>query len=128
MRKMKYSLEITQSAEGEQSVVSVEAEGVLTDGVLTLAYSFDGDAYSLEISKLGMRHERKGNLNLLMSFRMGEATDCRISDGVRGGCFSVFTEEYQADFDGLNYTVNCLFSDGQGGAPTRIKAMARRLE
>lgn len=125
---MKYSIEITQSADGEQSVVSVEAEGVLTDGVLTLAYSFDGDGYTLEISELGMRHERTGNINLLMSFKMGETTDCRISDGVRGGCFSVFTEEYQADFDGLNCTVNCLFSDGQGGVPTRIKAAARRLD
>ena len=122
---MKYSLEIVQSEDGEESVVAVDAEGELSDGVLTLAYSFDGAEYLLEISSREMRQRRSGNLNLCMLFRMGESTTCSLSDGVNGGSFEIFTEEYQADFDGRNCTVNCLFSDGAGGAGTRINVAAR---
>lgn len=123
---MKYSLEIIQSADGEESVVAVDAEGVLTDGVLTLSYAFDGAEYLLEISGREMRQRRSGNLNLQMTFRMGETTRCSLFDGVYGGSFDIFTEEYQASFDGCGCVVNCAFSDGTGGAATRIKAVARR--
>ena len=125
---MKYSLEIIQSEDGEESVVAVDAEGAIEDGVLTLSYAFDGAEYLLEISEREMRQRRSGNLSLSMLFRMGEKTKCSLSDGVNGGSFDIFTEEYQADFNGLNCVVNCLFSDGAGGAGTRIKAAARCLE
>ncbi|MDE5766016.1 MAG: DUF1934 domain-containing protein, partial [Clostridia bacterium] len=91
---MKYSLEIIQSADGEKSVVAVDAEGVLESGILSLEYSFDGARYALKISERAMEQTRTGNINLQMAFVAGERTECRISDGQNGGSFSVFTEEY----------------------------------
>lgn len=125
---MKYSLEIIQSAEGEKSVVAVDAEGVFEGGVLSLEYSFDGARYALKISERAMEQTRTGDINLQTTFVMGEWTECRISDGQNGGSFSVFTEEYNARFEGDNCTADCAFSDGQGGERTRISVTARRLK
>ncbi len=124
---MKYSLEIIQSADGEKSVVAVDAEGVFEGGVLSLEYSFDGAKYALKISERAMEQTRTGNINLQMPFVPGEWTECRVSDGQNGGSFSIFTEEYEARFDGDNCTVDCAFSDGQGGGSTRISVTARRV-
>ncbi|MDE7401532.1 MAG: DUF1934 domain-containing protein [Clostridia bacterium] len=125
---MKYSLEIIQSADGEKSVVAVDAEGAFDDGVLSLEYSFDGARYALKISERAMEQTRTGNINLQMAFVMGEWTECRISDGQNGGSFLIFTEEYNASFNGDNCTVDGAFSDGQGGEVTCISVTARRLE
>ncbi|MDE6791113.1 MAG: DUF1934 domain-containing protein [Clostridia bacterium] len=125
---MKYSLEIIQSADGEKSVVAVDAAGVLEGGVLSLEYCFDGAHYALKISERAMEQTRTGNINLQMAFVMGEWTECRISDGQNGGSFSIFTEEYNAGFESGDCTADCAFSDGQGGEVTRISVTARRLE
>lgn len=124
---MKYSLEIIQSADGEKSVVAADAEGVFGGGVLSLEYSFDGAKYSLVISERAMEQARTGNINLQTSFVPGEWTECRISDGQNGGSFSIFTEEYEARFEGDNCTADCAFSDEQGGSSTRIIVTARRV-
>ena len=125
---MKYSLEIIQSADGEKSVVAVDAEGVFENGVLSLEYCFDGARYALKISERAMEQTRTGNINLQMAFVAGERTECRISDGQNGGSFSVFTEQYNARFEGDNCTADCAFSDGAGGEVTRISVTARCLE
>ena len=57
---MKYSLVITQTAEGETSVTAVDAEGEIIGGALVLNYSYDGAAYRLEIAQNAMAQTRDG--------------------------------------------------------------------
>ncbi|MDE6075657.1 MAG: DUF1934 domain-containing protein [Clostridia bacterium] len=125
---MKYTLEIIQSADGDKSVVAVDAEGALEDGVLSLEYCFDGAHYALKISERAMEQTRTGDINLQMVFFAGERTECRVSDGQNGGSFLIYTEEYSARFEGGVCTADCAFSDGAGGESTRISVTARRAE
>ena len=125
---MKYTLEIIQSADGDKSVVAVDAEGVFEGGVLSLEYCFDGAHYALKISERAMEQTRTGDINLQMVFFAGERTECRVSDGQNGGSFLIYTEEYSARFEGGVCTADCAFSDGAGGESTRISVTARRAE
>lgn len=125
---MRYSLVITQTAEGETTVTAVDAEGALCGGALVLKYSYDGAQYTLEISESAMAQTRDGDVKLYMKFAEGQTTAARLSDGSTCGEFPVFTRRLQVRFDGAEVKAGCLFSYGACGGEINLSVTATILQ
>lgn len=125
---MKYSLLITQIADGENSTVAVDADGTLNGGVLVLNYSYDGADYTLEIGRNAMAQSRDGDVKLTMQFTEGQITKARLSDGQSGGEFPVCTKKLEVNFDGTDCKVNCEFSYGACGETIKLSVSASVLQ
>lgn len=125
---MKYSLIITQKAEGEETVTAVDAEGIFEGGVLTLSYSYDGADYALEIGPSEMAQTRDGDIKLNTRFIEGRTTTARLSDGTSGGEFPVCTQKLQVQFDGADCKVSCEFSYGECGEKINLWVSASVLQ
>lgn len=116
----KYSLEIVQTADGEESIVAADALGEAEDGRAYLKYAFDGAEYSLYIGADFIRQERAGEVNIVTEFKCGKRTLGKISDGSGEGAFPIFTSELDVVFDGENVKAVCVFADGEGGGEIRL--------
>lgn len=125
---MKYSLVITQTAEGETLVTAVDAEGEIIGGALVLNYSYDGAAYRLEIAQNAMAQTRDGEVKLYMFFAEGQTTEARLSDGVNVGEFPVRTKKLAVQFDGADCKAECEFSYGDGGDIISLSIVASILQ
>lgn len=125
---MKYSLVITQTAEGESNTVAVDAEGVYENGTLVLNYQFDGAAYRLEIGQNAMSQTRGGDVNLSMFFAEGKTTAARLFDGTNGGEFPLYTHMLKVRSDGADCKAECEFSYGEGGEKIYLSVAASILQ
>lgn len=125
---MKYSLLITQVAEGEKTVTAVDADGTIYDGVLILHYIFDGAEYCLEISGNEMSQLRTGAVKMFMRFSEGLTTVAQFGDGVNGGEFPIFTRKLEVKFDGADCNVSCEFSYGAYGEAIILSVSAYVLQ
>ena len=122
---MKYSLKITQDADGESNISFAEADGaVAKDGSAEFTYNFDGAEYRLLLSRDKMTHIRLGGIWLEMNFERGKKSVCRLSDGSNAGSFCIFTDVLCVQFNGAVVTAECTFSDGADGGDTRISVLA----
>ena len=125
---MKYSLIITQIADGENAVTAVDADGIMDGGVLVLSYSYDGAEYRLEIGQSEMAQTRDGDVKLYMHFIEGQTTTARLYDGENGGEFPVCTKKLEVQFDGEDCKVECEFSYGACGEVTSLSVAASVLQ
>ena len=125
---MKYSLIITQGAEGENNTVAVDASGSIYGDVLVLHYIFDGAEYSLEIGEGQMAQLRYGAIKLSTRFIEGQTTVARFDDGTCGGEFSIFTKKLDIKFDGEDCRVDCEFSYGECGETINLSVSASVLQ
>ncbi|MCM1545945.1 MAG: hypothetical protein NC033_02805 [Clostridiales bacterium] len=125
---MKYSLLITQVAEGERTVTAADAEGDFIGGVLVLCYRYDGAEYKLEIAENAMAQSRDGDFNLSMKFIEGQTTAARLSDGQSGGEFPVCTQKLAVRFDGFDCRAECDFSYGACGEVIKLSVVASVLQ
>ena len=125
---MKYSLVITQTAEGETTVTAVDAEGAVCDGTLVLKYLYDGAEYTLEVSPYAMAQTREGGVSLSMRFAQGQTTEARLSDGQTGGEFPVCTRRLDVQFDGADVKAECEFSYGACGEVVNLSVSASVLQ
>lgn len=125
---MKYSLLITQVAEGEKTVTAVDADGTFYDGVLILHYIFDGAEYCLEIGGNEMSQLRTGAIRMFMRFSEGLTTVAQFGDGVNGGEFPVFTRKLEVRFDGADVKAECEFSYGECGEAITLSVSACVLQ
>ncbi len=125
---MKYSLIITQIADGENAVTAVDAEGIMDGGVLTLSYSYDGAEYTLEIGPGEMAQTREGDVRLYTHFLEGQTTMARLYDGESGGEFPVCTLKLVVQFDGEDCKADCEFSCGEGGETVNLSVAASVLQ
>lgn len=124
---MKYALKIEQTADGETSVVAVDAIGEMCGGVLILQYSFDGAEYILEIAQNQMSQTRRGEVSLNMHFAEGKQSFCRLGDGTHVGGFEIFTERLSVTFDGENCRAECIFTGGADKEVTSLTVQANLL-
>lgn len=125
---MKYSLVITQTAEGETFVTAADADGTVNGGALVLNYFYDGAEYRLEISRSEMVQTREGDVRLYMRFRQGQTTAARLYEGRCGGEFPVSTRKLLVQFDGADCKASCEFSYGACGAVTSLSVVANVLQ
>ena len=125
---MKYGLEIKQITEEGESIVAVDAEGLVDGDAATLNYNFDDADYKLEIGGGCMSQKRTGDVNLFMQFAEGRSTLCRIEDGANTGAFAVFTKRLKINLTNSGFDAECVYSDGEGGADTRLLIKAYLLE
>ena len=125
---MKYSLIITQIADGENAVTAVDADGIFEGGVLVLTYSYDGADYTLEIAPSEMAQTREGDIKLNTHFLEGQTTTARLFDGQSGGEFPVCTKKLQVQFDGEDCKVECEFSYGECGETITLSVAASVLQ
>lgn len=125
---MKYGHEIKQITEEGESIVAVDAEGMIDGGAVVLSYNFDDADYKLEIGGGYMSQKRTGDVNLFMQFIEGRSTLCRIEDGANTGAFSLFTKRLKVNFTNSGFNAECVYSDGEGGADTRLLIKAYLLE
>lgn len=125
---MKYSLIITQGAEGENNTVAVDASGEMYGNILVLHYIFDGAEYSLEIGDGQMAQLRYGAIKLTTRFIEGKTTVAGFDDGTCGGEFSIFTRKLEIKFDGEDCLVNCEFSYGECGETINLSVSASVLQ
>lgn len=123
---MLYGLEIRQKTEEGESIVAVDAEGLIDGEAASLYYTFDDAEYKLEVADGGVTQTRTGDVNLFMRFEEGRSTLCRIEDGGRSGAFALLTKRLNIEFLNSGFEAECVYSDGEGGADTSlyIKAFA----
>lgn len=124
---MKYSLKITQEANGESNISFAEAEGRAVAGGVEFTYDYDGAKYRLLLSEDKMTHIRLGDVSLEMHFEEGKSSVCRLSDGMNRGSFCIFTDKLSVQFNGERITAECSFSDGAGGEVTQISVIATAI-
>ena len=120
---MKYLLRIETVAGGDIAVTEEVAEGTIFGGELTLSYSFDGADYKLVVGAEHMTQTRRGEVNLITSFKQGETTFARIYDGANGGSFPVCTKILKVRFDGGGCEVFAEYCFGDGET-VRLKVRA----
>ncbi len=124
---MKYGLEINSVTCGETSAVAVDAEGAMEDGVLNLAYRFDGADYTLTIDGAGITHERKGGVNIFMRLTEGSRSFCRINDENGEGVMEIETSGIYVTFDGLSCKAECLYRYRGEEEEIRLTVFARAM-
>lgn len=125
---MKYGLEIRQKTEEGESIVAVDAEGLIEEDAASLNYTFDDADYTLEVGGGYITQTRTGDVNLFMQFIKGRPTLCRIEDGACSGAFELYTKKLKIDFTPSGFNAECVYSDGQGGADTSLLIKAFKLE
>lgn len=124
----KYALEIIQIADGEESVVAVDAMGEISEEGLALEYAFDGAKYALALTCESMIQEREGEVKIRTEFIGGKKTLGIISDGQSKGGFEIFTKTLSIIFNGENVKAECEFSEREGGEITRLCVSATAMQ
>lgn len=125
---MKYGLEIRQTTEEGESIVAVDAEGLIDEDAARLDYKFDDADYKLEVGGGRITQTRTGDVNLFMQFEEGRPTLCKIEDGGRCGAFALFTKKLKINFAPSGFDAECVYSDGEGGADTSLVIKAYLIE
>lgn len=75
-----------------------------------LFYSIDGDKCFLRYSDGELLQERRGSAPMLMRFKVGEETNCKLGIGRSSGSFPLFTDKMEVSCDDnsaeimINYT------------------------
>lgn len=123
----KYALEIKQIADGEESVIAVDAAGEFSEEGLVLKYAFDGAKYTLAFTAESMVQEREGDVKIFTEFVRGKKTLARISDGQNTGGFEIYTKTMSINFNGESVKAECEFSEREGGEVTRLSVSAFAL-
>lgn len=120
-----YTLEITSKTDSGSNVVTVEGNGKIADGQLSLKYNFDGAEYSLNITEGNITHERRGDVSLRMEFAKDKKTLCTLEDKTGKGAFEICTEELEVKFSDGACKAVCVYSDDGGESKTTLTVVAK---
>ena len=121
---MRYFLKIEDcDEEGNptDTALPMIAEGEYSQGALVLHYLFDGAEYTLTVSENCVLHDRLGDTQMSLCFRLGELTCGVIKSGGMNGNLNIFTHELKIALSRNGCNVRLVFSDGASGGEKVFK-------
>ena len=101
---------------GEEKTQNFSCVGELNVGKdsFSLTYVFNGDSCNLSYGGQLLRHEKRGEIPVLMEFDLNKKTLCRIGSGELLGQIPVFTKSLNVHMDAKSVRVSVFYElDGE---------------
>ena len=85
-------IEIVSCIDGEKTTFSVKGQVKKTSSGFCFDYTLDGDECTLTVKDDEAVQSRRGEQNIVMTFRKGMQTQCFLQSGDFSGAFPIYTE------------------------------------